>query len=365
MKERTRNLIVGLTVLIGLVLLGSMIVIFRELPAFLRLGYYDVTVRFDHAGGVTPGADVLMAGKRVGRVTGVDFASQSDPRQGILFTIIIDLDVNVPGDVNVYIDRPFVGGTSIDLRSDGLPPGAGRTDPATGEKLAWIPKDRVVTIEGGKRPEGGPAQLIPPDLIADARGAMSSINRLAETLHEFFAPPPAARTRPAQPPATGPAQPVQPRNIHQTLAKLDKVLDDIDTVLGDEENQANLKAAFAKFRTAAVTTEEAMQQLKTLAADASKAIGDLSTSASQTSGRFRDVAASLIAQADRLGNVLTTIQRAATKVDSGEGTAGKLLNDPALYNSLVDAAAGMKGALAELRKLIRDWHENGAKIRLK
>jgi hypothetical protein len=31
MKEKTRNLMVGLTVLVGLVLLGGMIVVFREL----------------------------------------------------------------------------------------------------------------------------------------------------------------------------------------------------------------------------------------------------------------------------------------------------------------------------------------------
>ena len=366
MREKTRDLIVGLTVLVGLVLLGAMIVIFRELPASLRLGYYDVKVSFSHAGGVTPGADVYMAGKRVGRVAEVDFANQRNPREGVLFMLTIDRDVRIPGDVNVYIEKGFVGGTSIDLRLDGRAPGSERKDPKTGEKLAWLPTDHVATIEGAREPPAGPTQVIPPELIQDARTTMGSVRRLAETLNAFFAAPdpaPAGTVAPGQPAAA--TQPVRPANIHATMAKLDAALDAVNQVLADKENQANLKAAFAGMKTAVAATEEAMNDVKSLAANAKQALGNVSQAAGKTSKKFQDVAAALVVQADRLGNVLTTLQRAAAKVESGDGSAGKLLNDPALYNSLVDATTGLKGAAESLQELLEYWRENGVKIRLK
>ena len=372
MREKTRSFIVGLTVLVGLVLLGSMIVIFRELPPFLRLGSYDVKVHFNDAAGVTPGADVLMAGKRVGRVTSVNFADRNNPGKGIIFTLAIERDVRLPGDVNVYIVRGFAGfaGALIDLRLDGRPLGSERKDPDTGEKLASIPRDRVITIEGAKEPPASPTQMIPPELIDDARSTMGSIKRLSDKLNDFFAAPkPATTTGPAQPGA--PAEPVRPRNIHEILAKLETALASVNNVLGDEENQANFKAALAKFKSAATVSEEAMHEVKAMAAtakqtltDVAKAAGATSKVAAETAARFQDVAAALLVSADQMGRTLTALQRTLAKAESGGGTAAKLLNDPALYNSLVDAVGELEATLIRLQELIRTWKERGLKMRL-
>jgi len=72
MKERTRNLLVGLTVMVALVVMGGMILVFQELPGFLQMGY-RVKLRFPGASGITEGSDVLLAGRRIGRVTHVEF----------------------------------------------------------------------------------------------------------------------------------------------------------------------------------------------------------------------------------------------------------------------------------------------------
>lgn len=372
MREKTRNFIVGLTVLIGLVLLGSMIVIFRELPPFLRLGSYDVKVHFKDAAGVTPGADVLMVGKRVGRVTSVNFADRNNPGKGIIFTLAIERDVQLPGDVNVYIVRGFAGfaGALIDLRLDGRPLGSERKDPDTGEKLASIPRDRVITIEGAKEPPAGGAQMIPPELIDDARSTMGSIKRLSDKLNDFFAAPePATTTGPAQPGA--PSEPVRPRNIHEILAKLETALAAVNKILGDRETQANFKAALEGFKTAAAASEEAMHEVKAMAAtakqtltDVAKAAGATSKVAADTAAKFQDLAAGLLVSADRLGTALTALQRTLAKAESGRGTAAKLLNDPALYNSLVDAVGELEATLIRLQELIRTWKERGLKVRL-
>ena len=86
MKESTRNLVVGLTVMTAIGIFGIMTLLFQELPTFFKLGY-TVRVQFPDTGGVTKGADVSLAGKRIGRVDDVIFADRNDPTKGVVFVL--------------------------------------------------------------------------------------------------------------------------------------------------------------------------------------------------------------------------------------------------------------------------------------
>ena len=366
MKDRTRNLCVGLTVLAGLVLLGTMILIFRELPGFMRVGY-EVNVTFADTGGVTQGADVLLRGKRIGRVAEVAF-TDGDPRKGVTVTLVIDRDVSVPGDVNFYIRGGFLGGSAVVLESDGRAPGAERIDPRTGRPLEWLPKDHVLTLRGAWKPGGGGGP-IPQDLLADIRKSVASLTRLTETLNDFFSPPPPAETQPAGA-ATAPGTPTAPTessppNLRTTLARLDGALAAIQTVLGDKDNQRNLKAALAEFKNAAAATSEAMKQVRLAAAQAGQTLGEVSAATRSASGRFDRLMTRLIDDAERLGKALTCLDNVLARIDAGKGSAGKLLNDPTLYNNLVDVTAQLKVTVTGLRDLLDSWKEQGIKIQLK
>jgi len=360
MKERTRNLTVGLTVLVALVLLGAMIVIFRELPSFMRVGY-GVKVSFPDARGITAGADVQMAGIRVGRVAEVALDDRENRTKGALLTLVIDRHVNVPEDANFYIGRGFVGGATVHIRRDGRRPGADRGP-------NWLPKDRVLTIEGAVEPGGG--GLIPQDLVDDTRGAMSSVKRLADAMNDFMGPPkrPGEGETPTTPTTTtGPGQPppAKPANLHETMARLDAALSAVSKVLGDPENQANIKDALVKFKTAAIATEEAMTKLTAMADSATETFGSISKAADSTSKQYQALGAKLTDAADRLGGVLTGMHRVVAEVESGQGTAGKLLRDPALYEGMVDAARELKSTLVQMQKFLADMQKAGIPIKVK
>ncbi len=49
---------------------------------------------------------------------------------------------------------------------------------------------------------------------------------------------------------------------------------------------------------------------------------------------------------EKFGATMTNLQEITTKVNHGEGTIGKLVNDPALYNQLVSTVQDIKGAAA-------------------
>src|SRR3954463_8674149 len=67
--ERGVEFKVGIFVFVGLAMLGALVVQFGRLGEGFKT-YYTVTVRFDDAGGLLKGTDVLLAGARIGKVAG-------------------------------------------------------------------------------------------------------------------------------------------------------------------------------------------------------------------------------------------------------------------------------------------------------
>jgi len=96
MTEHTRNLAVGLTVIVALGLLGALIVIFAGVPGALK-GGYEIKMHFYGTGDAHEGDFVHLMGIRVGRITDIRFKNEQDPREGVLFTASIDGDAKIPG----------------------------------------------------------------------------------------------------------------------------------------------------------------------------------------------------------------------------------------------------------------------------
>jgi phospholipid/cholesterol/gamma-HCH transport system substrate-binding protein len=67
--ERGLEFKVGIFVFVGLAMLGALVVQFGRLGEGFKK-YYTITVRFNDAGGLLKGTDVLLAGARIGKVAG-------------------------------------------------------------------------------------------------------------------------------------------------------------------------------------------------------------------------------------------------------------------------------------------------------
>jgi phospholipid/cholesterol/gamma-HCH transport system substrate-binding protein len=124
---------VGIFVFVGLAMLGALVVQFGRLGEGFKT-YYTITVRFNDAGGLLKGTDVLLAGARIGKVAG----GPKLVREGG--------GVAVPLKIYDYIKIPE--GTKFTVGSSGL--------------LG----DRFVNVT---RPSGQPKAYLPPN--ADVSGA--------------------------------------------------------------------------------------------------------------------------------------------------------------------------------------------------
>ena len=334
MIEHTRNVAVGLTVIVALLLLGSMIVLFTGLPTVFQRGY-TIQILLPSKAETSIGDDVHLAGMEVGKVTKIYFTDQDDPHEGVTLEARIKQNITLPGNTFAQVSKAgFVGGAYIELKCEG--PLA--TDPSTGKPVEFLPTDRTFTISG--------------------RITTSGLSRLANNLSNLLVPPKSKRGT-----TTSPA-PAEEAPFQKALKNLDATLKGLAKVFGNIENQRNIKTSLSNLTRVTARAEEAMNAMRQFADQAREASGKITDSTEAVSRRIENLTEKLIKDAEEASKLLATINRIAMKLESGEGTAGKLISDPKLYNNLVDLARRMGMLLDEFRHLARTWKEKGLKVKM-
>lgn len=358
MNERKRNIAVGLTVLVALCGLGFMIVLFGEVPAFLRSGY-TVWVTFPHAGGIEQGADVRLNGVRIGTAARVEL--NEDPAEGVLVECRINRDILIPGDVQAFASRSGLSGSGhVSLNAPTPKPGALEPKP--------LPTDGSARLTGQIASRG----LLGGDLdekLEHIVEGFDSFRRLADNINMLLmgeAPSTQPTTAPGQVAATEPTG-----GLGKTLDKLNDALDSFNALVGDDQARADLHASLANLREATEAGTQAMNELRDFAGRAASTLDTVDETASSvrdaadaTRDRMQELTGSLIEDAERLSELLATLNRAATKIEAGDGTAGRLINDPQLYENLLESAQQLSRTLTELRTTIRQWREEGVRMRI-
>jgi phospholipid/cholesterol/gamma-HCH transport system substrate-binding protein len=141
------------------------------------------------------------------------------------------------------------------------------------------------------------------------------------------------------------------QNKIKTLAtKVTTLVDNVNVIVGDPNNQVNLKKSLANLSTA---TEESISTLKS--------IREFTTNANQ---KVSSVSDNLMGTSEQLGETLTEIQRLVNKINSGEGTVGKLINDDKLYYNLVESSEELKASLEKMKKVMDKTSEKGIQFKV-
>src|SRR6266704_203516 len=166
--ERGLEFKVGIFVFVGLAMLGVLVVQFGRLGEGLRT-YYPLTVRFNDASGLLKGSDVLLAGAKIGKVSG----GPRMVRQG--------QGVDVPLKIYDYIKVPE--GSKFTVGSSGLlgdrfvnvvmPPGQPKAFLAPNTYLSGARETGIddLTREGGA-------------LVKDLRGTVQKIDTTVDRLNQ-------------------------------------------------------------------------------------------------------------------------------------------------------------------------------------
>lgn len=336
MNESRRNIVVAIFVLGGLVILGIMILLFGARPQiFADRNRYVITILFPSAGPIQGDHPVYVNGIGVGRVWYVE--PLPDIREGVKVVCYINKGIRIPVSATPLIKEQSIGFGTPAIRIEVGPHDSGK----------MLPEDGTGVLHG--QIAAGIAEVIPKEIISKIEDTAVAVTDLARALkpvagdlHQLLKP----LSTQAVDTATGPARPMA--NVSTAVQRLDEALKSFNDVLANPRNKRNITVMIENFRVVSENGIKLTQRLNELTASADAKINKLG--------------AGLIDSTDKLSQLFDKLNEVAAKMNSGEGTAGKLFNDPELYDALTDTAKRLQLAVDDLRILIQQWQEKGLKI---
>lgn len=330
MTEQRRNLIVGLTTLSGVVGLIGLLMLFGYLPQFLQSGY-EIRIELPRAAGLHEESRVRFSGIDIGSVTKVRL--QDPPEIGVVVTALIRPEATIPADATVNVSQPLLGGGSaIEFEL------TGPLAPTT----AFLPTDGTAVIDG-EIPAFGDS--ITGQLQESIKEPIAKMERLTVAFEQLSAEwtkvggnireLTAARTPDAvdKGDATG--------NLATVIARLDSRLAELEQVM------AGINAY--------VNDEKLREDIRLTAANAQQLTGTANESMATLTEKF-------VGLADEMSATIASAKSAIDQASQPNGTLGKLVADPALYNNLNDAAERLQKMLDETRLLVQKWKAEGLPV---
>ena len=320
MSPYRRNLLVGITVLGALVMLGWMILKFGDRPARLfATPSMPVTFMTDRADGLGEGSNITYRGVIVGKVNVV---RRTDDGKEVV--IDAQLDRTPPLPANMFGEITMVsalGGTStLVLQITGPEP----TGPLqSGATL----KAHFVGL-----------QFLPPefaDLARELRATAQQFRESQVVLH-----------------------------LDEQVKKAGDVLDSANKLIGDPKLRDDVKTAMSNIRQASETINRIGGKLDKLSDDASATMGDVRTTVKQVGGNVDSLSKQMGDRLQQISQTLDHFQSIAAKIDNGQGTAGQLVNDPKLYQALVDSSRELNATIVDLKRLVEQWEQEGLHFKL-
>ena len=320
MTPYRRNIVVGVTMLGAMVILGWMIIQFGEVPAgWFAPPMMPITLVTERADGISEGSMISYRGVAVGRVTKVTMGED-------LIHVNIEAQVDqrqpLPSNVEGVIRSQVFGGSGIlSLQLVGQQP-EGRL------KAHDTVKARFVGLD-----------FIPPEFASLATELQATAKQFRES--NIVA------------------------HMDQQVQKAGKILDSVDQIISDPKMKEDIHAAIANIRSAAETANRLGAKLEKTTEQINGAMGEARGTLKNVNSSVEQLSKQTTARMEELSKTLSNLESITAKIDQGKGTAGALVNDPRLYQSLVDTSRDLNATISDLKRLVEQWEQEGISFKLK
>lgn len=314
--QRRRDVIVGIFVIVGLAALGWMIFKFGDLPtAITRMKSFEIYVQFPTAPGVEKDTPVRFAGYQIGRVTHVmapevreDLNTHKRYHQTLCVLSINKKYVDIPCNVEVKLMTRGLGSSYLELK----------VDPS---KLPAPPRD----------PNDLTSCFLKNGMLLQGSTGMTS---------EFF-----------------PEE--SQKMLNDLVTDIRTFIANANDILGDPNNKRNIKGTLANLTDASESFTVAMKEATQTMLDARKAIEDFRTLTSTGADTLKSADAkaerlvvSMVTASNELSKALSQMRLIMEKVNSGDGTAGRFVNDGRLYENFLESTTQLNVLLKDFKELI-------------
>jgi len=327
MNERVMQFRVGVVVLATAIIAGILIVLFGDLPALVQ-ATYPLRMSFADARGVADGTPVRKNGILVGRVSKVTL----DERGGV--SVVADIDAYVP----VYRDeQPRIAATLLGDAEIHLVPGTIRPP------RQRVAEDEVLVGAVSRDPFEVFATLEPKlgSALDSLTEASVAVTKLSGNLDRMLLG--------------------DDDTFGALIRKTDKALDDFSTamtnindVMGDPRARANLKQTLDALPQVLGDLQSTVQGMGTVLDSADQNLRNLDGLTRPLGERGPGMVAQIDATIGRLDEVLQQAVFFTKALNESDGTLGRLVRDPRVYEDLAAAAANVKGLSRELRPIVDD-----------
>ena len=313
-SQKRRNLTVGIFVTGAIVAIVWLIFKFGDLPIKIsELNSFEVFVQFPIAQGVQANTPVRFCGYQIGRVTNVEPPKiLQDLKTGQFYhqtIVVVSIDKrydDIPANVDAKLMTRGLGSSYIELV----------INPA----LTLMPVDP-------NRPE---TKFLVDKMWLQGSTGMTS---------EFF--PESSQ-----------------KKLDELVTNLNALLKNANDVIGDRENKENIKATLANLSGATKQATEAMKDFKEFASAGAETFKN-------ADARIEKVSVAIVDTSEELSKTATELRMVLDKVNSGQGSAAKFVNDGRLNENLLENTQELEVLLKEMRSFIAKSNEKGVPIKLK
>lgn len=286
MSRRT-EIQVGATVLVAVAIVLWGVTWLKEFSVARRVHVW--TVRFPETGGLGKSDEVQVNGIRKGAVE--DMQLQGDH---VIVKLALESDVTLTDDSRVSIRNVGMMGEkviAVDLRPTGR---------------AYTARDTIPGIY----------ELGLPEVLAQMGSTLDMVRQLTEHLHQM-------------------SEDVDKSgDLRRTVKNFAETSDELKRAV--DENRAALRVTLDNFAAASRAAKSVTADRE---AEIKKALDD-----------FSQAAARLNALAGRLDSLRSSVSSVAGKLDRGDGTLGKLVNDQKLYDDLNASVRTLNALVEDIKK---------------
>ena len=328
-RDKKTELLVGLFLFIGLLLLGTLILQFGSVREVFKTTY-EITVPFPDANGVKEGTPVVLGGSKIGKVPRIP--KLNDQFNGVIIPLEIYQDKKIPSDSKFTIGTAgLLGDSFIEIRTSGKPTES-YIKPGT-----VLTKENVGSSGGLGALQDSASQISKKaDLVMDdLRSALVDIKEVVMKVNKD---------------ALGPKT---IKDFGDSMEHLNQTMTRVDTqVLGDD-NANNLKTAISELKEAATSFKSVAQNLDSQVKRLGPMFDKLDPAISKADNVMTDLDASL-----KSIKVVTDNLGAATKgMKAGDGLLKALFSDEKLKTDFKDLISNIK------RNGVLFYKDNSDKIR--
>jgi phospholipid/cholesterol/gamma-HCH transport system substrate-binding protein len=337
MDDRVLRIRVGVVVLAAALITAFLVARFGDLP-LPGGGTYTIFVRFPRAPGVTQGTPVRMSGVQIGRVTALELLQPT----GVRVVAEIDRNRTILDSDACWITSASVLGDSVVefVPPDTIPPGSQPLESGT----------EIINGRVGANPLESFSKLEPSlqDAMRSVREAGTEVAATARRLNNTIAN----------------NQDQLPRIAQKTERALDQftlTMSNMNQMVGDEQMQREFQQALREFpalvQNFSRTLNRADGAFDSMKMASDRAVLNLDNLANFTKPlgeRGPQLVDNLDGSLANINELLEQLVIFTDNLNSREGSLGRLMNDPAIYNRLDRTLANAEDITSRLKPIMDD-----------